>query len=68
MMAATLFPVAATNGNDIKVKNDELDKQFADNNLCSIDIRGDGNCYFCLISVVLYGNESHHAALRAKIG
>jgi OTU-like cysteine protease len=44
-----------------------VDKQLADRNLTSINVLGDGNCFFRAISVCLYGHEHEHAALRADI-
>ena len=64
MMAVASFSAAITNMHDIKARNKDLDKQLAANNLRSVDGRGDGNCYFRSLSVVLYGDESRHAFLR----
>ncbi len=66
-MAAASLPATVTNVKEIKMRNDNLNRQLAANNLRSIDVRGDGNCYFRSLSVVLYGDESHHAALRESI-
>ena len=33
-------------------------------NLQSISVSGDGNCYFRIISVVLFGSDKHHRLIR----
>lgn len=48
----------------ISARNAEVDKQLCDSNLCSIDVVGDGNCFFRSISMSLYGHERDHMKLR----
>ena len=51
----------------IKVRNTNIDDQLRKKNLHSINVRGDGNCFFRAISVFLYSNENHHADLRRAV-
>jgi hypothetical protein len=53
---------------NIQLRNAEVDKQLRDSQLYTVDVRGDGNCFFRALSVSLYGNETHHEELRTSIG
>jgi OTU-like cysteine protease len=44
-----------------------LDKLLKDNNLYSIDVNGDGNCFCRALSVCIYGHQNDHVALRSAI-
>ncbi len=49
------------------IRNNSVDLQLSSKNLCSIDVIGDGNCYFRALSVYLNGHESDHMTLRQTI-
>ena len=51
----------------INVRNSALEAQLAAKSLKSINVCGDGNCFFRALSMSLYGDESAHAQLRTSI-
>jgi hypothetical protein len=51
----------------IQHRNSSVEKQLADNYLYSIDVVGDGNCFFRALSLSLHGSQSLHAQLRKAI-
>ena len=51
----------------IRSRNVNVDNQLLLNGLLASDVVGDGNCLQQVISVCLYGTQSHHAALRKAV-
>ena len=49
------------------MRNSALEAQLAAKSLKSINVSGDGNCFFRALSMSLYGDESAHAQLRTSI-
>lgn len=48
-------------------RNAQLSKSIAKLGLLSVNVQGDGNCYFRSLSVCLHGHEQNHASLRQEI-
>jgi hypothetical protein len=67
----TLFEAAAKQSvislEDIQLRNAGVEKQLTSNSLMSVNVRGDGNCFFRALSVCLHGHEQHHVELRKHI-
>jgi hypothetical protein len=51
----------------IQERNHAVDRQLSKKGLCSIDVKGDGNCFFRALSVTMDGHEENHPALRQVI-
>ena len=51
----------------IQKRNLRVDKQLLANNLLSVEVEGDGNCFYCALSYSLYGQQSNHLQLRKSI-
>lgn len=51
----------------IHKRNQSLHELLNSQGLYSINVSGDGNCYFRAISVCLFGSESSHSMLRQNI-
>ena len=49
------------------MRNSALEAQLAAKSLKSINVSGDGNCFFRALSISLYGDESAHAQMRTSI-
>jgi OTU-like cysteine protease len=50
-----------------QLRNAAVEKQLADKHLRTINVEGDGNCFYRAISVGLYGTESHCNTLRKSV-
>ncbi len=51
----------------IRARNAELEEQLQSKHLRSIDVAGDGNCFFRAVSMNLFGSEDHHSNLRQSV-
>ena len=52
---------------DILYRNAAVNHQLASNYLRTMDVAGDGNCYFRALSFCFSGNQRNHKLLRALI-
>ena len=52
---------------EIQSRNDALNTQLHNKKLGTIDVVGDGNCFFRALSVSLHGHQCCHVLLRATI-
>ena len=52
---------------EIANRNASVDKQLFSMNLQTINVIGDGNCFFQAISVCGYSNQSRYKELRANV-
>ena len=48
-------------------RNNDLQQQLNIKHLYTIDVSGDGNCFFRSLSVSMHGHQNEHGALRAAI-
>jgi hypothetical protein len=52
---------------DISKRNFAVRRLLENERLRAINVKSDNNCYFRSLSVCVYGNEEHHASLRAEV-
>ncbi len=52
---------------EIKLRNKSLDNELLSQGLRSINVIGDGNCFFRAISLNLYNNEDEHQRIRKSV-
>ena len=54
--------------NDTAVlRNAAVQAMLRDMRLMSVNVTGDGNCFYRALSLILHGNEDHHTELRRSI-
>ncbi len=51
----------------IRSRNEPLSIQLRNREFSIIDVEGDGNCFFRVLSVSLHGHQHCHAELRATV-
>jgi len=51
----------------VKDRNNAVESQLLNNNLCSVDVSGDGNCFFRAVSFALFAHEEKHSDLREAV-
>ena len=59
--------VSSCLSSDARTRNSDLGRQLANRGLASVNVRGDGNCFFRAISMSLYGREGDHCTVRDSI-
>ena len=52
---------------DIISRNTAVDKQIKIKQLITVDVVGDGNCFFRFVAMSVYGCQSRHSQLRAAV-
>ena len=52
---------------DIISRNADVDKQIKKRQLITVEVLGDGNCFFRAVAMSVYGDQSRHAQLRAAV-
>ena len=52
---------------EVKERNDSVNKQLQNNNIYSVNVAGDGNCFFRAVSFNLFGDEYQHSELRKVV-
>ena len=58
---------SAIDSTTIQKRNLYVDKQLFDNKLLSVEVEGDGNCFYRTLSYSVYGQQSNHLQLRKFI-
>ena len=51
----------------MQLRNAAVDKQLRDNKLQSVDVFGDGNCFYRAVLVSLCGDQNNYSTLSKSI-
>ena len=51
----------------IQRRHDSVTQQLKANQMHAINVQGDGNCFYCSLSLCLHGHQDNHGNLRKSV-